>query len=226
MKNRYLDYSRFYLKAAVLLLIPFLLIILFNFIAGDILLEIDDAISVFAYSLRSDSLNKVMRSITFLADMWSQVIIVIAFMLITRIFLKLRVTPLWYGLTALLGSYFLNRALKDVFQRLRPDISYHLVVQDGFSFPSGHAMGSMIMFGGIAFILSFHVIKKQKTRNLMNIGFLILILLIGFSRIYLGVHYFSDVIGGFLAGASWLSLSISFYYRYYGRYQLRDKGEE
>ncbi len=215
MENKYLDYSRSYLKVAVLLSLPFLLIILFHVLAGDVLQQIDNTVSSFIFKLRNDGLSDVMRAITFIGNAWSQMAIVTGFMLFTRVLLKLKFTPLWYGLTALLGSFFLNGALKTIFQRLRPDAHYHLIVQDGFSFPSGHAMGSMIMFGGIAFILSFHVIEKQRVQNIMLMGFFILIFLIGFSRVYLGVHYFSDVIGGFFAGASWLSLSISSYYRYY-----------
>lgn len=223
MNTKYLNESKTYLKVAGILILPFLFIILFNFLAEDLLMQIDQAVSIFVYNLRNDSLTYIMRSITFIGDTWTQVVITIGFMLLMRLVFKLRQAPWWYGITALLGSYFLNQGLKVVFHRLRPDTVYHLVMQDGFSFPSGHAMGSMIMFGGMAFVLSFHVIKEEKIQIFMLLSFLILILLIGFSRIYLGVHYFSDVMGGFFAGASWLSLSISFYYRYYSGYRQRKK---
>lgn len=225
MKNKYLACRSFYLKIAGLSFLFFLLIVLFNFAAGDVLIQIDEAISLAVYNVRNEGLNIVMQSITFLGNTWTQVAITIGFMLISGVFLRLRFTPWWYGITALLGSYFLNRALKDIFERLRPPIDYHLVVQDGFSFPSGHDMGATIMFGGIFFILSFYAIRNEKTRFIIFIALLALVLLIGFSRIYLGVHYFSDVIGGFFAGASWLSLSISFYYHCYDKYNQRVKGE-
>lgn len=106
----------------------------------------------------------------------------------------------------LTGSVVLNQLLKTLFQRQRPSLE-HLVSVSGLSFPSGHAMVSYSFYGLIIYI----VITNAKTRMRRNILiFLIglLILFIGISRIYLGVHYPSDVLAGFAAGSFWLAACI------------------
>lgn len=116
---------------------------------------------------------------------------------------------IWYILQSALGAGALNLLVKLTLKRERPTIE-HLVMQGGFSFPSGHSMGSMICYGGVAFLL-FHLYKKSKLRLISLLVTILLILLIGFSRIYVGVHFPSDVIGGYLLGASWLSLMIALF---------------
>ncbi|TLM99937.1 phosphatase PAP2 family protein, partial [bacterium] len=102
----------------------------------------------------------------------------------------------------LAGSIFLNEALKLLFHRQRPGLP-HLVEVTGLSFPSGHAMVSFSFYGLLIYLVwlnfSGRVIKLLIT---VILGFLILA--IGISRIYLGVHYPSDVLAGFSAGSFWL----------------------
>ncbi|WP_404441959.1 phosphatase PAP2 family protein [Sutcliffiella horikoshii] len=101
----------------------------------------------------------------------------------------------------LLGVRLLNTLLKTIFSRDRPSLDH--VVEAGFySYPSGHSMNSMAFFGAIAF-LCFLIIKQSWLRNTLVTVCFVLIGLIGFSRIYLGVHYPLDVLGGFAMGASW-----------------------
>lgn len=96
--------------------------------------------------------------------------------------------------------------LKLSFQRTRPEIPL-LEKVSGFSFPSGHALMSVAFYGLLIYI-TWHEIKKTWLRNLLILFLLTLIFLIGYSRIYLRVHYASDVMAGFAVGFGWLLLSL------------------
>jgi membrane-associated phospholipid phosphatase len=111
-------------------------------------------------------------------------------------------------LTAFLGGELLNQALKRAIQRPRPFHSAILSSQS-WSFPSGHAMGSLIGYGMLAYVLITSTAVGRRHRIAIVLMTTLLVLAIGFSRLYLGVHYFSDVIGGFGAGVLWLSACIS-----------------
>lgn len=105
-------------------------------------------------------------------------------------------------LIALTGSWLLNSFLKNFFQRPRPG-GHWLTAAAGYSFPSGHAMISTAVYGlFIYFILTR--IHSTGLRLVLASGLALLIVLIGFSRVYLGVHYPSDVLAGFAAGGAWL----------------------
>ena len=86
---------------------------------------------------------------------------------------------------------------KNVFQRPRPEI-LQLITIDGFSFPSGHSTYSMAIYGYLIYLLND--LSKSKNKNIFITLLVVLIFSIGLSRIYLGVHYFSDVFAGFLSG--------------------------
>lgn len=103
-----------------------------------------------------------------------------------------------------------NQLLKLVFARPRPNTNFHLVHANGYSFPSGHSMGSVLFYGTLA-LLALYYTKNHKLWH--NLSYLLFILpfLIGCSRIYLGVHYPTDVIGGWLFGIGWLCLSYPIY---------------
>lgn len=104
---------------------------------------------------------------------------------------------------SLLGGWLLNVWLKETFERVRPELN-RLIEASGYSFPSGHAMVSMAFYGMLCYILVRHLKARSKPYWYVIIGSIILIALIGISRIYLGVHYPSDVIGGFVAGGIWV----------------------
>ncbi|GAB4074081.1 phosphatase PAP2 family protein [Barrientosiimonas marina] len=110
----------------------------------------------------------------------------------------------------LLGVRLCNWLLKAVFERPRPEIT-HLVQVSSDSFPSGHAMNSIAFFGFLAFLLFRAMKSMSKPSGWVWMSAVGLIGLIGFSRVYLGVHYLSDVLGGLLAGGAWLFFSIFLY---------------
>jgi membrane-associated phospholipid phosphatase len=108
---------------------------------------------------------------------------------------------------ALVGTGFLNTNLKELFRRLRPNLSEPWVTARGWSFPSGHAMGSLVAYGFLAYLIT-RITPADFPRRKAIALLALLVLLIGFSRIYLGVHFLSDVIGGYAAAAVWLTFCI------------------
>lgn len=103
----------------------------------------------------------------------------------------------------LAGAGLLDVLLKLAYARLRPEAFYpSYPAPASFSFPSGHTLFATCFFGGLAVLLS-HRIRNDLIRTLVWFGAIAAIALIGASRIYLGVHYPSDVLGGFAAGITW-----------------------
>ena len=98
--------------------------------------------------------------------------------------------------------FVINQLLKLIFARPRPE-GFRLIEQGGFSFPSGHSMVSMAFYGLIIYFIYKNVNNKYLKWTLISI-LACLIILIGLSRIYLGVHYASDVIGGFCFSIAYL----------------------
>lgn len=111
-------------------------------------------------------------------------------------------------LVALIGGVVLNQLLKAFFARPRPVFEDPLAMESTYSFPSGHAMESMILYGMLAYF-AVHALSSWRTRTAVVFGATILVLLIGFSRMYLGVHYLSDVAAGYAAGGAWLGVCIT-----------------
>ena len=111
-------------------------------------------------------------------------------------------------ITAFLGGAVLNTALKSAIHRPRPAHSAILSYQS-WSFPSGHAMESLIGYGMLAYLLIVMIPGTPARRLGIVLCTSLLVLAIGWSRLYLGVHYFSDVVAGYAAGVLWLSACIS-----------------
>ena len=101
----------------------------------------------------------------------------------------------------------LNQLLKRILQRPRPT-EYRIIEETGYSFPSGHSMISMAFYGYLIYLIYKYVENKYLKWILISL-LSVLICLIGISRIYLGVHYTSDVLGGFLISISYLVIYIS-----------------
>lgn len=115
----------------------------------------------------------------------------------------------WFSIkipTIALSSVALMFFLKHLFGRLRPDIPL-LKEAQGLSFPSGHAFMSVTFYGLLVYII-WQTVKNKWVRFTLCVLLILLILVIGFSRIYLRVHYPSDVLAGFATGFLWLVISI------------------
>ncbi len=104
-----------------------------------------------------------------------------------------------FAACAFIGSALLNLSTKQFFQRDRPTLWESVAPEHTFSFPSGHAMGSMTL-AMVVFLLAWHT----RWRWPATIAALVFVLLVGLSRLYLGVHYPSDILGGWAAGMAWV----------------------
>ncbi len=113
--------------------------------------------------------------------------------------------------SSLYGGMLLNRILKYVFQRPRPYFDDPLLSLSSYSFPSGHTMTATVLFGVIAAYF-FTTTQDWRWRVIIICATSFLILLVGFSRIYLGVHYLSDVLGAMAEGLAWLALCLTVVY--------------
>lgn len=102
----------------------------------------------------------------------------------------------------------LNQVLKRILQRPRPT-DFRIIEETGYSFPSGHSMVSMAFYGYLIYLI-YKYIKNKYVKCISIVLLSILICSIGISRIYLGVHYTSDVLGGFLISVSYLIIYIVF----------------
>ena len=116
------------------------------------------------------------------------------------------------------GAVVINLLMKAFFERSRPELWDRLVVEHSFSFPSGHAMVSMALAGGVVYAL-----WRTKYRSLSIIIGLIYVLLIGYSRLYLGVHYPTDVLAGWLVGMAWVILVVGIFDKSYRSIVLDSK---
>lgn len=113
---------------------------------------------------------------------------------------------LWTWLAATLGGKVIEFVLKDTVHRTRPQYAAAYLNGRSYSFPSGHTMGATICYLFIAYIIAR---RPHASRTIARVAFaaaMIIIVAVAFSRLYLGVHYPSDVAGGFAAGLAWLSL--------------------
>ena len=149
----------------------------------------------------SPPLTSFMSGITLLGS--TRVLLVLgAIVVIAFLFFRWRRETLFF-LVTMGGASLLNRVLKLSFQRPRPQPYFDLVAPASYSFPSGHALLSFCFYGAIAFVVAAHL-RRSSQRMVVWLLTAVLVLLVGISRIYLGVHYASDVIAGFTAAFIWL----------------------
>jgi membrane-associated phospholipid phosphatase len=107
----------------------------------------------------------------------------------------------------LVGAQLLTWILKAIFERPRPSFEDPVATASWFSFPSGHALSSIAVYGALAYVLA-RGIRLRRTRLSAFAGVGLLVAVIGFSRLYLGVHYLTDVLAGYSAGLALLLLAV------------------
>lgn len=207
--------------AGLLGLLPFLYYAIVGYVDWTGITELDYKIGAFFYDLRNPLLTKLVALLTDFGD--KMTIVAITFILVLILFtIQKWQTGLWLGLSVAVGAGGLNTIVKNIYQRPRPDQIEHLVEQGGYSFPSGHSMGSIILYGGILFML-IRMVKTKKAKWLLGIILGSLVLVVGMSRIYLGVHYPSDIIAGLSLGFSWLCFMIVIYGQKATRMELQNQ---
>jgi len=187
-----------------------LLILFFGWVFGslaedvsrkDSLTNYDVVIGSWFLAHATEDSSEFFFGITQLASLW--VIGLGSLTLSAWLIIRKNWTEFFTTLTSIGGGILLNLLLKNIFLRQRPDFPNAFYHESGYSFPSGHAMMSVLFYGIMSYLV-IKIIKGWKWKVSMTIGALTLILLIGLSRIALGVHYLTDVLGGWSAGLTWL----------------------
>jgi len=174
-------------------------------ITSDSIIVIDNQIATFLYHYRDKELVKVFLWITLLGK-WE---IILFGLLITTLILVLfkKRRDIIGLLVAITGSMLFDVLGKLLIQRPRPE-GIAVYNENSFSFPSGHATIAIAFYGFITYYLVRHMKIWQNKINFLFLGITV-ILAIGLSRLYLGVHFLSDIIGGYLLGLLWLLIGIS-----------------
>lgn len=178
-------------------------------------LPLDKAVQNFFFSLRGPVQDVIISSITHLSD----TVTIIAFCIVLLI-LPNRKT---YGLPvslACLSGVAIYKPLKHFVLRARPDASLHLVTQGGYSFPSGHSVTSIVFYGLMLYLIQKHC-KNEKLKTVLSWICGILAVVIGPSRIYVGVHWPTDVLAGWCLGGGILIIAILILEKIYVKKELQ-----
>ncbi|WP_191859646.1 phosphatase PAP2 family protein [Hanstruepera ponticola] len=171
----------------------------------DELVGFDNSVTDFVLSYRSPAFTSYFKFVTDLGDVEGYIAVTVIGAIISKVVLKKWKYILQIGIVMIISALS-NLVLKRVFNRARPTIE-QLVTAESLSYPSGHAMAAMSFYGFVIYLFY----KMKMNRFLKYTGMIIfafLILSIGVSRIYLGVHYPSDIVAGFIAGAVWVVFCI------------------
>lgn len=197
--------------AAVLAILAGFITYQVGVVYGTEALTVDLSIQKAFFSLRGPVLNSIVIAITHLSD----TVTIVAFCAVLLVLPNRKQYGVPLSLAALGGLAF-YKPMKHIFLRARPDAALHLVEQGGFSFPSGHSVTSVIFYGLSIYLLSKHC-KNQRLRKVLTVICGFLALSIGPSRIYVGVHWPTDVLAGWCIGGAVLLVSICILERiYYG----------
>lgn len=186
-----------------------LFIVIFSELAEEMLENeinaIDEAVIQRINLFENATLDQIMIFVTELGSVWFLSLCTLAAIIALWVKAKDKLGILFL-LVAIGGGGALTKLLKHLYGRGRPSINPEIDAI-GYSFPSGHSMGSLIFYGFIAYLIVRSSRKPfTKWMTILVAGFLVV--WIGFTRIYLGAHYPSDVLAGHLAGAIWLMITI------------------
>lgn len=187
----------------------------------DTLVAFDDTIQTTVRGSLPDGLTAFFSAVTVLGNTLTFVGVLVVAVLSLYLVKKWKTEAIYLGLTGAIAGLLIVGS-KYLYGRPRPNIE-HLLPAHGFSFPSGHSTGSMMIYG-FMLILAHQRIKSPALRLFVEILLGLLIAVIGVSRIYLGVHYPTDVVGGFLLGFVCLNILFPFYN--HKRFQERFQGKQ
>jgi membrane-associated phospholipid phosphatase len=163
----------------------------------------DQRLADWLHGQATDPLTDLFHAITFLGNFVT--LLAVTLVAVAILWRRRERTDALFVALAFVGAQVLSNGMKLGFRRERPFFPDPLATESTFSFPSGHALVSVAVYGALALVLAGHL-SSPWHRALLFAGTAFLVLAIGFSRLYLGVHFLSDVLAGFAAGVAWLSL--------------------
>ena len=166
----------------------------------ELIVGVDGFLLNFFASLRNPWLNAVAVDITALGSTTVLTLLTTVFVLF-MLMLKRKELAI-HLIVASTGAGLISKTMKAFFGRDRPSIVEKLVFVQGHSYPSGHSLASAAVYLTLA-LLSYELLQKTAHKGLVFLVAAFIVVLIGLSRIYLGVHYPTDVAGGILVGTSW-----------------------
>lgn len=176
-------------------------------VAGDGTVRYDPGVTAFAIEHRTGWLTVIMRNVTWLGSSWLLVPVLAALTLVA----VRRGRPDWavlaYPWAAYLGAVVLYGLVKPLVARTRPPSGEMIGVASGFSFPSGHSTQAVATWGMLALVLL--AARPARARAALVAGAVAVALLVGASRVYLGAHWLTDVLGGYTLGACWLAVLVA-----------------
>lgn len=167
------------------------------------LAQLDNGIIAWVYNLRNPRLTEIMKNMTNLGA-WP-ILAMTAVIIVFLVWKKHQKEAVLF-LTVLVMGLAINMSLKVLIQRPRPNLA-PLIVESSYSYPSGHAMNSFVFYGMIAFYV-YRFTRNKRASLVIGTVCAMLVLMIGFSRVYLGVHYPTDVLAGYIAGGAWFVTAI------------------
>lgn len=167
-------------------------------------LGFDTTIREWLYSIRTPLLNRAFIIITYCGN-WQTITLLGAVLLINKRTRKTMGLP--FAITGICST-IIYKFLKQVFMRPRPELLVRIIKQGGYSFPSGHAMNGLVCYGILIYLINRYV-NNQFIRRGLSAFLTISIFIIGSSRIYVGVHYPTDIIGGWAIGTVVLTIAIN-----------------
>jgi undecaprenyl-diphosphatase len=159
----------------------------------------DNSVWYFFYFIRNPALTKIMITFSFIGG---EITVGIVIILTILFFIKNHKREAFLLSFLFSVSIVSDTILKTIIQRPRPNIA-PLITENNYSFPSGHAMDSFVFYISIAYFF-YQIYRKKKLTILILILTSILVFIIGASRVYLGVHYATDILAGYIAGFCWL----------------------
>ncbi len=178
----------------------------------------DSSIISAVQGLESPALTALFKIFTFIGS--TATVAVLSLLLLVFMYFVMRYrSEVFLFIAVMGGTVVFNQIFKYMFHRERPSI-HRLVEETGFSFPSGHSMLAFALFGVVAFLL-WHELSSRIARGIVIVVAALVILCVGISRIYLGVHYPSDVLGGYLSSGFVLTIMIWFYQRHKEKTSMR-----
>ncbi|MBM7654526.1 phosphatase PAP2 family protein [Neobacillus cucumis] len=185
------------------------------------IIHFDSTIISYVQGFEAPTLTAVMKFFSFIGGTIPVGVITLLSIFFLYKVLKHR-TELIFFIAVIAGANTLFVSLKQLFHRARPDL-HRLAEASNYSFPSGHATMAFALYGTLTFLLWRHIPTRIGRTILIMIS-VFMVLAIGISRIYLGVHYPSDIIAGYFISAFWLTFAIGFYQRYKEKqYSRRNK---